>query len=126
MSSEITSHSTAQGHSRKFHQLNRDFNWYGTTVALKVPVIHLNVFPEDVKHYLVSTISDTSSVSSVTASGSVMESRVTPSNTVATQSNSGGDPPSLTTANSGSDLNSRSEPPSLTTANSGSDPHYSL
>ena len=35
--------------SRRFHQLDCDFMWTGLTVSLKVPVIHLHVFPTDVR-----------------------------------------------------------------------------
>ena len=46
----ITHYSCGQrGQSRKFHQLDRNLEWDGTTVALKVPVIHLEVFPDDVR-----------------------------------------------------------------------------
>lgn len=39
----------ARGQSRKFHQLDRNLEWLGSTVALKVPVIHLHAFPKDVQ-----------------------------------------------------------------------------
>ena len=49
-----------RGQSRRFHQLDRELNWHGSTVALKVPVIHLSVFPEDVQQALINTVSNQS------------------------------------------------------------------
>ena len=42
----------ARAQSRRFHQLDRELEWCGDTVALKVPEIHLSVFPEDVRQTL--------------------------------------------------------------------------
>ena len=38
-----------RGQSRKFHKLDQSLLWTGTTVQLKVPVIHLLAFPEDAR-----------------------------------------------------------------------------
>jgi len=35
---------SARGQSRTFHQLDRQLEWFGDTISIKVPVIHLPVF----------------------------------------------------------------------------------
>ena len=47
--------------SCRFHQLDRELEWHGSTLALKVPVINLQVFSEDVHSVLADAVSDTSS-----------------------------------------------------------------
>ena len=60
-----------RGQSRKFHQLDRELNWHGSTISLKVPVVQLNVFPEDTQQALVSILSTNSSLVSGTSSGAL-------------------------------------------------------
>ena len=53
--------------SFRFHssmQLDRELKWHGSTLALKVPVINLKVFPEDVRCVLSAAVSDTPSLRS--------------------------------------------------------------
>lgn len=38
-----------RGQSRTFHKLDRTLQWSGETISIKVPVIHLQVFPEKVR-----------------------------------------------------------------------------
>ena len=38
----------SRGQSRRFHQLDRELEWNGSTLALKVPVVNLQLFPADV------------------------------------------------------------------------------
>ena len=38
-----------RGQSRTFHKLDRNLQWSGDTISIKVPVIHLQVFPEEVQ-----------------------------------------------------------------------------
>ena len=38
-----------RGQSRTFHQLNHQLEWNGEILSIKVPVIHLQVFPEDLR-----------------------------------------------------------------------------
>ena len=42
----------SRGQSRKFHQLDEDFEWNGRTHALKVPVVYLEVFTDDIQENL--------------------------------------------------------------------------
>lgn len=44
-----------RGQSRRFHKLDRNFQWTGVVVSAKVPVIHLKVFPQDVQHALIKS-----------------------------------------------------------------------
>ena len=39
----------SRGQSRKFHQLDEDLEWNGRTHALKVPVVYLKVFTDDIQ-----------------------------------------------------------------------------
>ena len=34
---------------RRFYQLDRDLNWTGKLVGLKVPVVYLSVFPDHIR-----------------------------------------------------------------------------
>ena len=44
-----------RGQSRRFHQLDNDLAWNGKTTSLKVPVIHLKIFPNHVQDELISS-----------------------------------------------------------------------
>ena len=39
--------------SRKFNQLNEHWKWNGNTHALKVPIVHLDVFAKDIQIELI-------------------------------------------------------------------------
>ena len=39
--------------SRRFYKLDENMEWTGDIVALKSPVIHVSVFPEDVRWTLI-------------------------------------------------------------------------
>ena len=43
----------AKAQSRKFYQLDEHLKWNGETHALKVPVVHLDVFPQDIQIELI-------------------------------------------------------------------------
>ena len=43
------SKSGTSGQSRTFHKLDWNLQWSGDTISIKVPVIHLQVFPEEVQ-----------------------------------------------------------------------------
>ena len=55
-----------RGQSCKFHQLDWELNWHGSTISLKVLVVQLSVFPEDIQQALVSILSTNSSLVSGT------------------------------------------------------------
>ena len=40
---------SARGQSHTFHKLDRNLQWSGDTISIKVPVIHLQVFPDEVQ-----------------------------------------------------------------------------
>ena len=42
-----------RGQSRRFYQLEQDLTWNGKTTQLKVPVIHLRIFPDHVQNDLI-------------------------------------------------------------------------
>jgi len=44
-----------RGQSHRFHQLEPDLAWNGKTTQLKVPVIHLRVFPDYVQDDLINS-----------------------------------------------------------------------
>ena len=45
-----------RGQSRKFHQFDDDLNWNGRTHHLKVPVVYLEVFCDDIQTRLIKGV----------------------------------------------------------------------
>lgn len=39
----------ARGQSRKFNSLDRNLDWTGKTISVKVPVVYLTTFPENIE-----------------------------------------------------------------------------
>jgi hypothetical protein len=38
----------SRGQSRRFHKLDKDYAWTGEMISLKVPVVHLSIFPDEI------------------------------------------------------------------------------